>query len=231
MLRGESDYTWYSLQNFSPIHSLGWYVLLIIILIVADVKVFFIIYSNYRDINKNQKGSTRWSTLDEIRDQYPTIPLKFKYPYETYFGKGGVPVCQYGTYYNEQQELCDIDKGIIFIDRTPVNNLVIGITRSGKGEMFVFLIIDIYSRAENKVYYLNYSEDGELKMYASNIYYDYRAGGIRKTDIPSQISEKQLNFGKKEFYQVIHNYEKETNIKQNTVFLITFKMIRKGTLL
>lgn len=213
MLRGESDYTWYSLQNFSPIHSLGWYVLLIIILIVADVKVFFIIYSNYRDINKNQKGSTRWSTLDEIRDQYPTIPLKFKYPYETYFGKGGVPVCQYGTYYNEQQELCDIDKGIIFIDRTPVNNLVIGITRSGKGEMFVFLIIDIYSRAENKVYYLNYSEDGELKMYASNIYYDYRAGGIRKTDIPSQISEKQLNFGKKEFYQAIHNYEKETNIK------------------
>lgn len=212
-LRGESTYTWHSLKNLSPIHAGMWYLMLIIILIVVDIKVFFILYSNYRDINRNQKGSTRWSTLDEIKEQYPAIPLKFQYPYETYFGKGGVPVCQYGTYYNEQHELCDIDKGVIFIDRTPVNNLVIGITRSGKGEMFVFIIIDIYSRAENKEYYLNYDKEGNLKIYVSNIYYDYRSGGIRKTDIPGQIDEEQLKFDKNEFYQVLHNYEKEYNIK------------------
>ena len=212
-IRGTSTYTWYSLQNLSPVHSGMWYLFIILILIVVDVKVYFILYSNYRDINRNQKGSTRWSTLDEIKEQYPAIPLKFQHPYETYFGKGGVPVCQYGTYYNEQQELCDIDKGVIFIDRTPVNNLVIGISRSGKGEMFVFIIIDIYSRAENKEYYLNYDKDGCLKIYASNIYYDYRAGGIRRTDIPIQISEEQLKFGKTEFYQVLKNYESDYNIR------------------
>lgn len=223
LIRGYSTFSLTDITNFIDFHhSPVWYVLVILGIIVMDVRINFMIYTNYRDINKNQKGSTRWSTMEEIREQYPTIPLKFEQPYETYYGKGGVPICQYGTHYEQEDmyaepRLCDIDKGIIFIDRTPVNNLIIGITRSGKGEMFVFVIIDIYSRAENKYYrlYFEYGEDGtyHFRMYASNIYYDYREGGIKKQDIPERIDEKTLNFGKKEFFEVINNYEMEHNVK------------------
>ncbi len=223
LIRGYSTFSLTDIMNFIDFrHSPIWYVLVALGIIVIDVRINFMIYTNYRDINRNQKGSTRWSTMEEIREQYPTIPLKFEQPYETYYGKGGVPICQYGTHYEQEDvyaepRLCDIDKGIIFIDRTPVNNLIIGITRSGKGEMFVFVIIDIYSRAENKYYrlYFEYGEDGtyHFRMYASNIYYDYREGGIKKQDIPELIDEKTLNFGKKEFFEVINNYEMEHNVK------------------
>lgn len=223
LIRGYSAFSLTDIMNFLDFrHSFGWYIFVVVGIIAIDVRIYFMIYTNYRDINKNQKGSTRWSTLEEIREQYPTIPLKFEQPYESYYGKGGVPVCQYGTHYEKEEEygepkLCDIDKGIIFIDRTPVNNLIIGITRSGKGEMFVFVIIDIYSRAENKYYriYFEYGEDGtyHFRMYASNIYYDYREGGIKKYDIPELIDEKTLNFGKKEFIEVINNYEMEHNVR------------------
>lgn len=223
LIRGYSTFSLTDITNFIDFrHSPIWYVLVVLGIIVIDVRINFMIYTNYRDINRNQKGSTRWSTMEEIREQYPTIPLKFEQPYETYYGKGGVPICQYGTHYEQEDmyaepRLCDIDKGIIFIDRTPVNNLIIGITRSGKGEMFVFVIIDIYSRAENKYYrlYFEYGEDGTyyIRMYSSNIYYDYREGGIKKQDIPERIDEKTLNFGKKEFFEVINNYEIEHNVK------------------
>lgn len=225
LIRGYSTFSLTDITNFIDFrHSPVWYALIILGIIVIDIRINFMIYTNYRDINKNQKGSTRWSTMEEIREQYPTIPLKFEQPYETYYGKGGVPICQYGTHYEQEDmyaepKLCDINKGIIFIDRTPVNNLIIGITRSGKGEMFVFVIIDIYSRAENKYYRLYHDNgDGEadtyhFRMYASNIYYDYREGGIEKQDIPELIDENTLGFGKKEFFEVINNYEMEHNVK------------------
>ena len=195
-------------------HSLIWWIAAVVIIAVITVRVHYVIYTNYRDINKNQKGSTRWSTLDEIREQYPAIPLKLQKPYETYYGKGGVPVCHYGTYYNDENELCDIDKGVIYIDPTPVNNLIIGITRSGKGEMFVFSLIDIYSRAENKIYNLYpkwEQEEITIEVYTSNIYYDYREGGRQKFDIPERLGDVKMT--EKEFLQVISNYEKEYNVK------------------
>lgn len=221
LLSGENTDSAFSLlQLFDFRHSGIWYLIVILTLIVIDVRIYFGIYTNYRDINRNQKGSIRWSTLDEIREQYPAVPLKFAYPYETYYGKGGIPVCQYGTHYeniNGELILKDIDKGIIFIDRTPVNNLIIGITRSGKGETYVFVVIDMYSRAENKEYYMYYEfeENGiyNFRKYATNIFYDYREGGIEKHDIPELIDERKLNFGKKEFIQVLNNYEMENNVK------------------
>ena len=39
---------------------------------------------------------------------------------------------------------------VLYIDDSPTNNLIIGTTRSGKGELFVFPTIDLYSRAEEK---------------------------------------------------------------------------------
>lgn len=201
-----------NLVNFK--HSLLWYVIVLALIIFIDIKIYFTLYTNYRDINRNQKGSTRWSTQKEIKEQYASIPLKFKYPYETYYGKGGAPISHYGTYKDENNKLQNIEKGVIYIDRSPVNNLVIGITRSGKGEMYVFTVIDIYSRAENKVYYMHYDTDtNNFALRVANIYYDVRNQRTELTDNPVEIDYSTLAFTKKEFETAVKTYEREHNIK------------------
>lgn len=208
VIAGNPTFSFFSIWNLLNFkHSIVWYLAVGTVLTVFDIRMYFMIYTNYRDINKNQKGSVRWSTLSEIEEQYPSIPLKAEKPYETFFGKGGVPICQVGTFYNDKHELCNIDKGKIFIDRTPVNNLIIGITRSGKGEMYVFPIIDIYSRAENKQYLIQYNQEKDKYfIYASNIYYDYREDSKRKTDMPVRINERQLALSEKDLNTILQKY-------------------------
>jgi len=114
----------------------------------AVFKLSYLIRTNYKDANIGQKGVSRWTTLDEIKEQYKCIPEKA----DTYPGGGGVPVCRY--------------KDKIFIDDSPVNNLIIGITRSGKGEMYVFPMIDIYSRAEKQASMV--ITDPKLELYSAS---------------------------------------------------------------
>lgn len=79
-----------------------------------------------------QKGSRHWTTTEELSQEYRSVPETKK----EYAGKGGFPISRY--------------KDRIFIDDSPVNNLIIGTTRSGKGELFVVPSIDIYSRAKQQ---------------------------------------------------------------------------------
>lgn len=101
---------------------------------IIDVMTIYRInvYLGEKNLNVGQKGDSRWTTLAEIKEQYKEIPEKNK----RFPGGGGIPICRY--------------KDKIYIDDTPVNNSIIGMTRSGKGEMFVFPMIDIYSRAQDQ---------------------------------------------------------------------------------
>lgn len=100
---------------------------------IATGLVYYKLRTNFRELEeKHAKGSSRFTTLQEIKHQYKAIPEKSK----EYKGGGGVPISRY--------------KERIFIDDSPVNNLWVGTTRSGKGEMGMFPMIDIYSRAEEK---------------------------------------------------------------------------------
>jgi type IV secretory pathway TraG/TraD family ATPase VirD4 len=112
-------------------------------LLGAAVIVFKYI-TNYGQIKKEQKGSARFTTFKEIQEQYRDIPEKG----ERFKGSGGVPVARH--------------KKRLFIDDSPVNNMVIGTTRSGKGETFVFSAIDIYSRAEQQASIILNDPKGEL---------------------------------------------------------------------
>lgn len=85
-----------------------------------------------KNFNTNQKGSARWTTNREIKEQYRGIPDRD----ETFPGAGGTIISRIGK--------------TLYIDDALTNNLIIGITRSGKGEMFVIPSIDVYSRAEEK---------------------------------------------------------------------------------
>lgn len=111
--------------------------------VTASVMVFKYL-TNYGQIKKEQKGSARFTTFKEIQQQYRDVPEKG----ETFNGSGGVPVARY--------------KKRLFIDDSPVNNMVIGTTRSGKGETFVFSAIDIYSRAEQQASMILNDPKGEL---------------------------------------------------------------------
>lgn len=155
------------------------YLFLFIVLIILDIRQAYLMRVSYSegDINKGYQGTRRWTTLKEIMRQYKEIEM---YPSRTetvsademqdlpdklpeeggsyvdqvicdedgvvikkviktpnwYPGKGGVPVTRWR------------DK--FYIDPQLTNNLFIGTTRSGKGEMFVFNLIDILSRAYKK---------------------------------------------------------------------------------
>lgn len=132
----------------------GIYFPLIIILIVF--LVFLDIYTAYKMkvawseeyFNIGQKGDERWTTDEEIKEQFLEIPDKNK----SFPGYGGTIVSRMG------------DK--LYIDTSPVNNLIIGITRSGKGEMYVFPSIDVYSRAEKKASLV--INDMKLELYKSS---------------------------------------------------------------
>ena len=111
-----------------------WPFYLAFLAVIAFVNARFVyrIRTSLREYNVNQKGSARWTELKEIQVQYRSVPMKT----DNYEGKGGIPICQ--------------NKYLIYIDDEAVNNLIIGLTRSGKGEMFIFSAIDLYSRAEIK---------------------------------------------------------------------------------
>lgn len=102
--------------------------------------IFFLIFLRYIiskkidtwRINKGQHGTNRFTSLKELKEQYRAIPeLK-----EEYKGNPGVVISRY--------------KNKIFIDDSPAHDLVVGISRSGKGELWLFPTIDTISRAENK---------------------------------------------------------------------------------
>lgn len=118
---------WPRIITYFPVYLIG---------AMAGVLIFMLnwhkIKMNYADLNMDQKGSSRWTTLEELKSQYRSIPEKN----ESYPGKGGFLVSRYD------------DK--LLIDDTPVNNLIIGTTRSGKGETVIFPMIDLYSRAKDK---------------------------------------------------------------------------------
>lgn len=130
------------------------YIPLLIILIVA--LAIFNIYTAYKMkvawseeyFNIGQKGSRRWTTNEEIKEQYDEIPDR-----DMWFpGYGGTIISRM--------------ENKLYLDKSPVNNLIIGITRSGKGEMFVLPTIDVYSRAEKKASLI--INDPKTELYKSS---------------------------------------------------------------
>lgn len=115
----------------------------LIALIFASIAIYKL-RSNFRSLEDGQKGTSRFTTLDELKKQYKAVPEK-KHEFE---GGGGVPISRY--------------KNKLFIDDSPVNNLWIGTTRSGKGEIGMFSMIDVYSRAKVKASIVANDPKGEL---------------------------------------------------------------------
>lgn len=128
----------------------GIYLVFLVVLIILDALLIYGIKASLSEehINKNQKADSRWTTFEEIKAQYKEID-----EVDTeYDGMPGFPISRYGNK--------------LYIDTNMTNNLIIGITRSGKGETHVFPSIDIYSRAKIKPSMI--ISDVKAELYKSN---------------------------------------------------------------
>lgn len=108
------------------------YIILVVATFVYVCILAYRIYSSYTDMNIGQKGTDRFTTIDEIKEQYKLVPIKDK----EFEGYGGIPVARVGNF--------------LAIDDSNTNSCIVGITRSGKGEIEVVPAIDLYSRGSKK---------------------------------------------------------------------------------
>lgn len=110
------------------------YIVYFVFCLLVNIRQAYRIRASFSDkgFNLNQRGCARWTTEEEIKEQYVKIPDRDK----SFPGYGGTIISRIGN--------------SLYIDTDFVNNLIIGITRSGKGEMEVIPTIDVYSRAKKK---------------------------------------------------------------------------------
>jgi len=128
-----------------------WIVFYIGFYIVIGISIVRLLYNlkvNYQSINKGQHGTNEFEKVKNMKKQYLTIPSKT----EEYEGKGGTIIA--GLHTGSKYQL--------LIDDAPVHTMVIGITRSGKGETFVVPMIDVQSRASEKPSMVINDPKGEL---------------------------------------------------------------------
>lgn len=111
------------------------YIYVIVAAAIAVYAAFFVIKINisYKDFDVAQKGSDRWANIEELREQYKAIPMKDEM-WES--SRGGIIISRDGNKF--------------LVDEEPGHNLVVGTTRSGKGEMFVKPNIEVLSRCSCK---------------------------------------------------------------------------------
>lgn len=161
------------------------------------------IQTNYGQVGKgDEKGTGRFTTIEELKKQYRAVPEKN----ERFEGGGGVPISRIG------------DK--ILIDDSPVNNLVIGTTRSGKGEVYVVSSIDIYSRAEQQASLIVSDPKGELyaasKEQLESLNYNVQCLNLMN---PFQsISYNLLQLVKNEF--LVNNFATAQQYARSVAFMI-----------
>lgn len=138
----------FGLENFLnfQFHDYYYYYYLAVLVVTAIVIVMFCydMRKNFADLNIGQYGTNRFARLHELKKQYQAVPEKK----DSFDGYGGAIISHYGHYH--------------LIDTRPVNNLIIGATRSGKTETIVAPMIDVYSRAKKKASLIINDPKGEL---------------------------------------------------------------------
>lgn len=137
--------SFHPLNAITPAFSLTVYlVFLTISLLLIAYMYSRLNYKSEKEIAYGQKGDSRFTTRQEIIDQYKAIPEKEK----EFEGVGGVPISHYKDKY--------------YIDVDTVNSCILGVSRSGKGEIIITPLIDILSRAKEKSSMVLNDPKGEL---------------------------------------------------------------------
>lgn len=121
-----------------------YFMILVVDLLLGTFVYSKVKYKSEKEIAYGQKGDSRFTTTTEIEEQYKGIPEKEK----EFEGIGGIPISHYKDRY--------------FIDTDTVNTCILGVSRSGKGEIIITPMIDILSRAKEKSSMVLNDPKGEL---------------------------------------------------------------------
>lgn len=128
---------------------IGYYIGFYIVVGIGILKFIYNMRTNYKTLDEGQHGTSEFENVSNLKNQYKVIPgVKDEYP-----GSGGVII-------SGLQEKMKPYR--LLIDEGPIHTMVIGITRSGKGETFVFPMLDVLSRAKEKASLVVNDPKGEL---------------------------------------------------------------------
>lgn len=133
-----------------------YYVVIYTLTSLEVIKLSIELKLSFKTLEEGQKGSSRFLTRTELSQQYKAIP-KVDLEYD---GRGGLPVSQGVENVLSNGVIKAME--VLYIDDSPTNNLYVGTTRSGKGELFVYKLLDIYSRARDKASLVVNDPKGEL---------------------------------------------------------------------
>lgn len=119
-----------------------------------------------------QKGNARFTTVKELEDTYVKVPdhsqpgLDPKKP--SFKGFGGFPIAHINRLGLTKKFPFITKHGYYFIDTSTVHNLIVGTSRSGKGETTILEQIDLVSRAEKQSSLVVNDPKGELYVASVN---------------------------------------------------------------
>lgn len=168
---------------------LMFYVILYLIVFIFLARFYFSFKLAFSDLDKGQHGTRSFESNENLLKQYKMIPSKDK----EYEGKGGVIVSAIN-----KKSIIPFKKDTynLLIDEAPVHTMVIGITRSGKGETFVIPMIDVLSRAKEKPSIVAHDPKGEISgaSYHTLIKrgYDVHIFNLMKQDMGMGFNPLQL---------------------------------------
>lgn len=132
-------FSWSCLTTFYPVLT-PIYIFAIMIAIAVAVLNVYRFRNAFRSLEAGQKGSSRFTTMQEIKEQYPAVAeIPEKNPdgsIKRIPGNGGLPVAS--------------KDGYMYLDESATNALILAITRAGKGEVFSLRMLDSYSRSEKQ---------------------------------------------------------------------------------
>ena len=132
-------FSWSCLTTFYPALA-PVYIFLIIVAIAVAILNVYRFRNAFRSLEAGQKGSSRFATMEEIKEQYPAVAeIPEKNPdgnIKRIPGNGGLPVAS--------------KDGYMYLDESATNALILAITRAGKGEVFSLRMLDSYSRSEKQ---------------------------------------------------------------------------------
>ncbi|MCG2544220.1 type IV secretory system conjugative DNA transfer family protein [Staphylococcus sp. RIT622] len=189
---------------FIPNFSIFWLPgLLVLILFLFVGQKLYLVYRKYRKLDYGQYGDSKFVDLKDLKKEYKTI-----YQQEVFYkGNPGFPITHFDNKY--------------LIDTQTHNQLIIGTSRSGKGESIVFPAIDIDSRAENQPALILGDPKGELYSGSADTLIE-RGYEVYKLDLSSPDDSMSYNPLQliKEFYEKgnISRAEKYTNTLTTMMF-------------
>ncbi|WP_304133580.1 VirD4-like conjugal transfer protein, CD1115 family [Limosilactobacillus coleohominis] len=208
----------------------------------------FKLYHRWKPNNHNQYGNDRLTTEPEIQRQYPQIPDRgFSFP--GYGGipvahataKDHVLITHHPLLWSryclcpwllqimskvphmaQHLPFYEASTGFYAIDnKQAVNSLIVGITRSGKGETIIMPLVDILSRAQKKSSMVINDPKGELYQMSYDTLrkrgYDVEVLNIQKTDFSMSYNplQKVIDYAKDGYYDEV---QQEVNTLSTSIY-------------